>query len=63
VKCGLKRLQPYLDSFRTAIVFLDASNQRIAAFKGYCVAMNVRPRKLGIDMTVRWILHTLCLNI
>jgi hypothetical protein len=54
VKCGLKRLQPYLDSFRTAIVFLDDSNQRIAALKGYCVAMNVRPRKFGIDMTVRW---------
>jgi hypothetical protein len=54
VKCGLKRLQPYLDSFRTAIVFLNASNQRIAAFKSYCVAMNVRPRKFGIDMAVRW---------
>jgi hypothetical protein len=26
VKCGLKRLQPYLDSFRTTIVFLNASN-------------------------------------
>jgi hypothetical protein len=53
VKCGLKRLKPYLDSFRTAIVFLNASNQRIAAFKDYCVAMNVRPRKFGIDMPVR----------
>jgi hypothetical protein len=50
VKCGLKRLQPYLDSFRTAIVFLDASNQHIAAFKGCCVAMNMCPRKFGIDM-------------
>jgi hypothetical protein len=54
VKCGLKRLNPYLDSFRSAIVFLNASNQCIAAFKGYCVAMNVRPRKFGIDMAVRW---------
>jgi hypothetical protein len=54
VKCGLKRPNPYLDSFRTAIVFLNASNQCIAAFKGYCVAMNVRPRKFGIDMAVRW---------
>jgi hypothetical protein len=54
VKCGLKRLNPYLDSFRTAIVFLNASNQRIPAFKGYCVAMNVCPRKFGIDMVVRW---------
>jgi hypothetical protein len=54
VKCGLKRLQPYLDSFRTAIVFLNASNLRIAVFKSYCVAMNVHPRKFGIDMAVRW---------
>jgi hypothetical protein len=54
VKCGLKRLNPYLDSFRTAIVFLNASNQHIAAFKGYCVVVNVCPRKFGIDMAVRW---------
>jgi hypothetical protein len=54
VKCGLKRLQPYLDSFRTAIVFLNASIQRIAAFKCYSVAMNVHPSKFGIDMVVRW---------
>jgi NADPH-dependent 7-cyano-7-deazaguanine reductase QueF len=54
VKCGLKRLNHYLDSFRTAIIFLNASDERIAAFKGYCVAMNVRPRKFGIDMAVRW---------
>jgi hypothetical protein len=54
VKCGLKRLEPYLDSFRTTIAFLNASNQRIAAFKSYCVAMNVRPRKFGIAMAVRW---------
>jgi hypothetical protein len=51
----LEKAKPlFLDSFRTAIVFLNASNQRIAAFKGYCVAMNVRPRKFGIDMAVRW---------
>jgi hypothetical protein len=54
VKCGLQRLNPYLDSFRTAIVFLNASNQRIAAFNGYSVAMNVRPHKFGIDMAMRW---------
>jgi hypothetical protein len=54
VKCGLKRLNPYIDSFRTAIVFLNVSNQCIAAFKGYCVAMNVCPRMFGIDMAMRW---------
>ena len=54
VKSGLKRLKPYLNDFRTAITFLNASNQHIIAFKGYRVAMNVRPHKFGIDMAVRW---------
>jgi hypothetical protein len=50
VKSGLKRLQPYLESFRTAISFLNSSNQRIALYKSYCIAMNTRPRKFGLDM-------------
>ncbi|WVZ89745.1 hypothetical protein U9M48_036110 [Paspalum notatum var. saurae] len=33
VKCGLKRFKPWLDAFRTAISFLNASNQRIVAYK------------------------------
>jgi hypothetical protein len=33
VKSSLKRLKPYLNDFRTAITFLNASNQRIAAYK------------------------------
>ncbi|KAJ1286326.1 hypothetical protein BS78_03G344600 [Paspalum vaginatum] len=52
VKSGLKRFKPWLDAFRTAISFLNASNQRIAAYKSYCVAMGVRPRKFGLDMDV-----------
>ena len=43
-----------LANFRTAISFLNASNQRIAAYKIYCIAMGVRPRKFGLDMDVRW---------
>ncbi|WVZ61480.1 hypothetical protein U9M48_011343 [Paspalum notatum var. saurae] len=54
VKSGLKRFKSWLDDFRTAISFLNASNQRIAAYKSYCVAMGVRPRKFGLDMDVRW---------
>jgi hypothetical protein len=54
VKSGLKRLKPYLEAFRTAISFLNSSNQRIAAYKSYCIAMGVRPRKFGLDMDVRW---------
>ncbi|WVZ61919.1 hypothetical protein U9M48_011726 [Paspalum notatum var. saurae] len=54
VKAALDVLNPYLDDFRTTISFLNSSTQRIAAHKSYCVAMNVRPRKFGLDMEVRW---------
>jgi hypothetical protein len=54
VKSGLKRLSRYLEDFRTAISFVNSSNQRIAAYKQYCVAMGVRPRKFALDMPVRW---------
>ncbi|WVZ49626.1 hypothetical protein U9M48_000966 [Paspalum notatum var. saurae] len=50
VKSGLQRFKPWLDDFRTAISFLNASNQRIVAYKSYCVAMGVRPRRFGLDM-------------
>jgi hypothetical protein len=50
----LKRFQPYLEDFRTAITFLNASNQRIASYKQYCLSVGVRPRKFGVDMDVRW---------
>jgi hypothetical protein len=54
VKSGLKRLKPYTEDFRTAINFLNSSNQRIALFKNYCTAQGIRPRKFGLDMDVRW---------
>ena len=54
VKSGLKRLKPYLEDFRTAINFLNSSNQRIAMFKNYCVDQSVRPRKFALDMDFRW---------
>jgi hypothetical protein len=50
----MKRLKPYIEDFRTAISFLNSSNQRIAAFKGFCICNGVRPRKFGLDMDVRW---------
>jgi hypothetical protein len=52
-KSYLKRLQPYLEDFRTAITFLIFSNQRIASYKQYCLSVSVRPRKFGVDMDVR----------
>ena len=54
VKSGLKRLKPYIEIFRTAISYLNASNKRIAEFKDYCLLKGVRPRKFGLDMDVRW---------
>ena len=54
VKAGLQHLKAYIDDFRTAITFLNASNQRIAAYKSYCMSMAIRPRKFGVDMDVRW---------
>ena len=47
VKSRLKRLKPYTEDFRTAINFLNFSNQRIALFKEYCNAKGVRPREFG----------------
>jgi hypothetical protein len=54
VKAGLQVFKPFLSSFRSAISFINASNQRIAAYKSYCISCNVRPRKFGLDMDVRW---------
>jgi hypothetical protein len=53
VKSGLKRIKPYIEDFRTAIIFLNSSNQRIAMFKNYCEAKGMRPKKFGLDMDVR----------
>jgi hypothetical protein len=54
VKSGLKRLKPFIEDLRTAISFLNSSNQRIALFKEYYSAKSVRPRKFGLDMDIRW---------
>jgi hypothetical protein len=54
VKSGLKRLKLYLNDFRTDITFLNASNQRIVAYKMVCLSQGVCPRKFGVDMDVRW---------
>ncbi|XP_021321373.1 zinc finger BED domain-containing protein RICESLEEPER 2-like [Sorghum bicolor] len=54
VKSALKRIKPYIEDFRTAINFLNSSNQRVAMFKNYCEAKGMRPRKFGLDMDVRW---------
>ncbi|XP_066333587.1 zinc finger BED domain-containing protein RICESLEEPER 2-like [Miscanthus floridulus] len=54
VKEALAAVNPLIDNFRTAISFLNSSSQRIAAYKSYCIASSVRPRKFSLDMDVRW---------
>jgi hypothetical protein len=54
VKEALEALKPLIETFRTAISFLNSSNQRIDAYKSYCIATIVRPRKFQLDMEVRW---------
>jgi hypothetical protein len=53
-KSCLTILKPYLDDFRKAINFLNSSNQRIGAYKSYCLSMGVTPKKFGVDTNVRW---------
>jgi hypothetical protein len=54
VKFALDVIKKYLEAFRTAISFINSSNQRIATFKRYYIVVNVRPIKFGLDMDVRW---------
>jgi len=54
VKEALVAVSPMLDAFKTAISFINSSNQRVAAYKSYCMASSIRPRKFGLDMEVRW---------
>jgi hypothetical protein len=54
VKSGLKSLKLVIEVFKTAINFLNSSNHRIAEFKNYCLAKDMRPRKFCLDMDVRW---------
>jgi hypothetical protein len=61
-KSGLKCLKPYIEAFRVAIPFLNSSNQHIATYKSYCIAIGVRPRKFGLDIDVRWNSTYLMLN-
>ena len=45
VKEALDYLKPLIEAFRTTISFLNSSNQRIIAYKNYCIASTYRPRK------------------
>lgn len=54
VKSGLDLIKHYLEDIRSAVYFLNSSNQPIANFKRFCIAVDDRPRKFGLDMDVRW---------
>jgi hypothetical protein len=40
VKSGLKRLKEYVVDYRTTILFLNASNQHVAAYKQYFLVVS-----------------------
>ena len=54
VKEALTSLKPLIETFRIAISFLNSSNQRIAAYKSYCIATGIKNRCFQLDMEVRW---------
>ena len=54
VKSSLDVIKHYLEDIRSAVYFLNSSNQHIANFKRYCIDVDVRPIKFGLDMDVRW---------
>jgi hypothetical protein len=60
VKSGLKRLKPFLEDFRTAINFLNSSNNRIAMFKNYCIARVLGPGSLHWTWMLDGMLLILC---
>ena len=41
VKETLVAVSPMLDAFRTAISFINSSNQRVAAYKSYCMVLDL----------------------
>jgi hypothetical protein len=45
VKEALDALKPLIETLRTTILFLNSSNQRIVAYKSYCIVTGVRSRK------------------
>jgi hypothetical protein len=53
-KSALDVIKHWLDDIRVVVSFLNSSNHRIANFKRFCVVVEVRPRKFGSDMDVRW---------
>jgi hypothetical protein len=54
VKGALDALKPLIETFGTAISFLNSSNQRIVVYKSYYIATGIKPRKFQLDMEVRW---------
>jgi hypothetical protein len=52
-KSALDVIKHWLDDIHVVVSFLNSSNHCIANFKRFCV-VEVRPRKFGSDMDVRW---------
>jgi len=53
-KTALKELKEQLNVFRVAISYINASNDRIAAYKRFCIACDKPAHRFNLDMPIRW---------
>ena len=53
-KCALKHLAEPIEKIRSGIVFLNASNPRLAEYKSWCDAATTTSHVYNIDMSIRW---------
>lgn len=52
-KCAIKKCKKQIEILRTAISYLGNSNQQIANYERYCIAIEQTPHKYNLDMPVR----------
>ena len=54
VQAGITVANKYLNNICAAIRFITSTPQMISRFAEYCKAQDMRPRKFGLDMKIRW---------
>jgi hypothetical protein len=54
VQAGITVANKYLNNICAAIRFITNTPQMISRFAEYCKAQDMRPRKFGLDMKIRW---------
>jgi hypothetical protein len=54
VQDGITVVSKYLDNVRAAVRFITSTPQMIKKFGEYCKSNNLKSRKFGLDMKIRW---------